>query len=69
MGWRRGYNKNQTCKHDITIQKKPNMKTMQLRNQQTCMISVKNLCMKSSWDLNFFFNKEVSFYSLYANSV
>lgn len=21
-----------------------------LRNQQTCMISVKNLCMKSSWD-------------------
>lgn len=50
MGWRRGYNKNQTCKHDITIQKKPNMKTMQLRNQQTCMISLKNLCMKSSWD-------------------
>lgn len=27
MGWRRGYNKNQTCKHDITIYKKPNMKT------------------------------------------
>lgn len=20
MGWRRGYNKNQTCKHDITIE-------------------------------------------------
>lgn len=34
----------------LYIYKKPNMKTMQLRNQQTCMISVKNLCMKSSWD-------------------
>lgn len=32
------------------LKKKPNMKTMQLRNQQTCMISLKNLCMKSSWD-------------------
>lgn len=35
MGWRRGYNKNKTCKHDITIQKKPNMKTMQLRIKPT----------------------------------